>query len=757
MGFRLGTPLVQQVFDSNGDPLENGTLEFYITGTTTPTSVYSDNIGTAIGTSVTLDNEGRPANSGTAVPLFFDDTVTYKIILKDSAGTEIDPTIDPYSVSGAVEASITALKGLAAASVSNSLVYVSGYYTAGDGGGGYYWFDSTETAADNGGTIIAPNTGTGRWKLIHDGEVTVKQFGARGDSAQGGSTGTDDYTILQAAIDWAESANATLLFPDGVYRCDTMLTLDGSNVTLRGLGTAAINFYNVSTTGGDGQGSNIVLCFNIRGTGRGASSALSANATDGEFSATVASSAAFAADDWVQITSEDLYPFAATSVKRAEVHRVRSVSGSTVNFVDPIQDYEQGYLTADTATLYKLDYIENIELDNLAFYGKNEGGLIQEGVRCNWVRGLKVHNCTFDGFDFFGLNISNCLQFEVDNNYCRGTFYDGVSAGNSFYGIILYHCCQYGEVHHNKGERIRHLVVSSGTSNERGEPLHVDVHHNKIWDPMGGDGGRSFGYENHGYGRHMTWTHNHCSGGYALINIERSDNLVTDNVGVHCAQSAIIIGVTGASGIRAGGAYRNIKVANNKIYGLTDGLDGTAYRSGVEFMATTNSRYENVSVEDNEVYDFESTTTPHHGVRVRAGLTTSKNVTIKGNTIMLPALGGTAAGDTAIYCDSNLVGIKVYGNHIYNYPRAITAEGVGARIVGNDINMDSVPASSFAIYVLANDSVVRGNTVENAETGTRVDATSTGSVVTDNTYIGCTTDVSDAGTSTITAAGNASL
>ena len=96
MSYVLGEPTVQQYFDSNGDPLVNGTIEFYLSGTTTPTSIYSDSAGTAIGTSVTLNSSGAPANSGTAVALFFDTAVSYKIVRKDAAGVEIAPTIDPY-------------------------------------------------------------------------------------------------------------------------------------------------------------------------------------------------------------------------------------------------------------------------------------------------------------------------------------------------------------------------------------------------------------------------------------------------------------------------------------------------------------------------------------------------------------------------------------------------------------------------------------------------------------------------------------
>lgn len=99
MAYVLGTPTVQQFFDASGDPLESGTLEFYLTGTSTPTEVYEDSAGTSAGTTVSLNNRGAPTNAGgTEISLFFDTAITYKIILKDAAGTQIDPVIDPYSV-----------------------------------------------------------------------------------------------------------------------------------------------------------------------------------------------------------------------------------------------------------------------------------------------------------------------------------------------------------------------------------------------------------------------------------------------------------------------------------------------------------------------------------------------------------------------------------------------------------------------------------------------------------------------------------
>jgi len=82
-----------QVFDNNGDPLANGTIEFYEVGTSTAKAVYSDKDTTvSIGSIVTLDGNGRET-------IFLVDE-DYKVIIKDSSGTTIrtqDGGINPQS------------------------------------------------------------------------------------------------------------------------------------------------------------------------------------------------------------------------------------------------------------------------------------------------------------------------------------------------------------------------------------------------------------------------------------------------------------------------------------------------------------------------------------------------------------------------------------------------------------------------------------------------------------------------------------
>ena len=80
-------------------------------------------------------------------------------------------------------------------STRSSHVFATGYRQAGDGGGGHYYLDTADaSSADNGGTVIVAGDGA-RWKLIQQGAVSIKQFGARVDGT------TDDRAFVQAALE----------------------------------------------------------------------------------------------------------------------------------------------------------------------------------------------------------------------------------------------------------------------------------------------------------------------------------------------------------------------------------------------------------------------------------------------------------------------------------------------------------------------------------------------------------------------------
>lgn len=113
-------------------------------------------------------------------------------------------------------ANIAALKAIP--SDTYTRVSTAGYYTAGDNGDGTYRLDSTDlVSADNGGTIIVANNGA-RWKLVHSGEVSVRQFGAKGDGV------TDDSVFIQKAVDTVTS----VFFPRGIYYIASSITVTGN-------------------------------------------------------------------------------------------------------------------------------------------------------------------------------------------------------------------------------------------------------------------------------------------------------------------------------------------------------------------------------------------------------------------------------------------------------------------------------------------------------------------------------------------------
>ena len=113
---------------------------------------------------------------------------------------------------------VAALKALTVASVDDGQVFLTrGYYSDNDGGQGTYIYDAASSTADNGGTVIAPTSGTGRYLLSVSGELNIKQFGAKGNGSQ------NDAPFIQAAIDSATSANPKIFFPAGLYTCSNTL------------------------------------------------------------------------------------------------------------------------------------------------------------------------------------------------------------------------------------------------------------------------------------------------------------------------------------------------------------------------------------------------------------------------------------------------------------------------------------------------------------------------------------------------------
>jgi hypothetical protein len=109
------------------------------------------------------------------------------------------------------------------------LVYVSSRATDGDGGDGWWRFDASSSATANGGTILAPDAGTGRWirQGLKDGKLCLRWFGT-------------DATALQAAFDYMETDTdiSRLFIANGTYTISTTVTYNqttlGRSITIEG-------------------------------------------------------------------------------------------------------------------------------------------------------------------------------------------------------------------------------------------------------------------------------------------------------------------------------------------------------------------------------------------------------------------------------------------------------------------------------------------------------------------------------------------
>jgi len=229
-------------------PLAGGLMYTYKAGTTDPAKTYSDDTGTENTNPIQLDSDGQ-------CDLFLDDAVSYRIILKNSAGvTQFDK--DRIASLGSTQVqsfnSIAALRLRSGTTIANASKTL-GYYAAGDGGGNSFYWDGTSTATDNGGTIIKPTAvaGAGRWIAIDTINVNIRQFGAKGDGV------ADDTTAISSAIDEFN----TVYFPNGTYLFSG-ITINKHNVTLYGTGesrsvllmtnaaAAAVTIASTATTSG---------------------------------------------------------------------------------------------------------------------------------------------------------------------------------------------------------------------------------------------------------------------------------------------------------------------------------------------------------------------------------------------------------------------------------------------------------------------------------------------------------------------------
>lgn len=546
--------------------------------------------------------------------------------------------------------------------------------------------------------------------------VTLPYCGAAGDGV------TDDATDIQAAI--TDYAGKVIDGCGLTYKVSSRIDL-ASGTHLR---NCTLDFSGVTALDGSFR-----TYLKAAGAGQTDSSAVSANASAGDYTATVGDGTKFAAGDYVMLTAEDLYSYPSASVKRGEIKQVQSVAGNIVTFRTAI--YE-AYTTANTATLRKLSLLTDITLEKVKIIGSNNEGNNAVGLRAQYVRGLKIRGCSFNDIDLEAVALYDCIDFSVVDNDFDGVRYTG--SGSLFYAVVLFNCCQWGQVSGNRGQEVRHLVTTSSSSSYYGQPYFVHVTENNMRNAMAGGSYASWAFENHGFGRWITWANNIADSCYGGINIEKGDQVVVGNIFRNVRYVGIDFDADGRE-------LHNIIIADNLVsMNTTDA--GVVQHFGVRLSQSASQTRKNIRIEGNTFTGFSYAGATDFGIRIYSASGDATGCVVHNNLFDGTT---TEADDYGIYVEQG--GWSLDSNHFLNYERAarVVSGADGTMIRGNEVRIASVSGTAAAIQVDASSCVVAANFVKGAYTA-YTDSGSNNIFSGDNLEVGCT--VKSTGTTAVTGA-----
>ncbi len=309
----------------------------------------------------------------------------------------------------------------------------TGYAVVGDGGAASY--KKVNTQPTHAGKFIDVN---GSWYEIADEVLHPEQFASLND-----------------AINTAAALGKVLDGQGKTYTVSSTINLPVTrhtwkNIILDGTGIAV---------SGDGTTPIVLLDCPLPGPTRN----LTANAVLGATSITVTATSSYAVDDWIILRSEKKLAESEANdgrhARACELNQIRSISGTTIELWHPTLD---GYNTADTARIEKVQTLGGVDLDNVTFLGCEQGIRVSEGFRSkyNKVSGI--------GQNAFGVYEDRCYfttgdKFFFDSKQTTPTFVTGAGYGLAYLGCWN---CDYGDV---TGSRMRHLTTtgSCGTSKGR--------------------------------------------------------------------------------------------------------------------------------------------------------------------------------------------------------------------------------------------------------------------------------------------------
>lgn len=524
------------------------------------------------------------------------------------------------------------------------------------------------------------------FSMINGAPANVLDFGAD-------PTGVEDSTAaIQAAID----ASDVIYFggAENTYKITETLDLSAGNKTL--IGEGAVIDQTGITTGNK-------WAMKAVGELSTTTSLLTATATNEDYSCTVASATGFAAGDWILISGNGAYTHydnPSYIVYAGEFVRIRSIVGTTINFTTPlVSSPAAGYTTANSSRITKVNFCENINISGLTFQGSATAGAGERGLVLQYVNGFDVENCTFNGQDIYQFEVTMTIRGNITNNKFYGVFYDG-STGTIFYGLVFVDSSQYVNVGDNIFERVRHGVTTvSKTFGQGGwgQPLYINIHHNQMFDAMAGGAGRSWGFEQHGFGKYISFNNNMVNGGYGGVNVDAGFQVeILNNVFTNLTKVGIDLG---GDAVNLG----NILIAGNHISVETDDATLDSYGIWLEDGITTSAR--DIIISDNYIIGFDSA----NSVGILLNTTpTELAIVVKNNTLSTGGLVPDTNSGYGITCYSN--NTEITGNQVINYRQGIYSAGSYNTVANNIVRYTDVVSAGYGYYLDDSFQVLKDNT-----------------------------------------------
>lgn len=483
-------------------------------------------------------------------------------------------------------------------------------------------------------------------------------------------------------------------------------------------------------------GSKIFL--EINGQGVVDSALLVANVAEGTYTVDVdpLDGSKFAPGDYVRISSTEVYPYTGATVRRGEIRRVRSVVGGQITFREAT--YEAYNLISGVVTLSKLSMKEDVTLDGVTLIGIPSPTANCRGVQTNWTKGLRIVNSRFKSIDTYCAALFNSVEFNVSSNSFEGVYYAG--EGTAFYGILVSNCCQWGVIHGNIGEEVRHLVTTTSSATYPGQPYHIVVSSNVMHNAMAGGATDSWAYENHGFGRWIIWNANVADGCRVGFNLERGDQVLTNNIVRNFSYYGIYFDNSSQD-------LQNVLVQSNFIQGPTF---ATTNSIGIRIEAEALSVRKNIKITDNIISLLAQVGNVTTGIWVGLGNGPAVNCSVENNTITREGTAPYSISEFGVRTFQQ--GWTIKGNIIRNFERAIFTNTDETVITGNVISNALQGANATAVEVQGSKCIVSGNSFFRMNRAVAISAASDSTVVVGNTQIDSTVPtLSDSGTNTVTA------